>query len=457
MRQRNSATKGTRSLRSGIDAPALLILYIAVALAPVILAWLLGYPPRTFWDELSSALAMVAFAGLLVEFVLSGRFRTISGRIGIDVSMRFHQLMARSLTVFVLIHPFLYVTGVQSYPMPDDVTRRLTLGLTFASLVSGIVAWVTLTVLVIFAILRNRSGWSYEAWRLSHGIAAVIFAVSAAHHTLEAGRYSSAPGAAGFWLALVAIALATMVWVYVVTPIRQSRAPYRVISVRPVAFKTWEVAIEPARGEALLFEAGQFVWLTLNRSPFAVTEHPFSISSSPAMRPRIEFLIKEAGDATRRIGELPVGASAYVDGPHGALTLGGHPGGAIVLIAGGGGIAPLLGILRQMAADGETQPVRLIYGNRTEQQIAYRDELRALQDRLNLEVDLVLSEPPEGWRGRRGSLDRASLEACIPVDGRAQSLCFVCGPALLIDSVERDLVAMGVPLRQIVSEKFSYD
>lgn len=457
MRQKLSVTRGAQVIRAGIDPVILLVAYIGVVLAPVALAWLLGYPPRTFWDEFSSALAMLAFAGLLLEFVLSGRFRSVSRRMGIDVTMRFHQLMARSLTVFVLVHPFLYATGVQNYPMPDDVTRRLTLGLTFTNFLSGLVAFVALMVLVIFALFRNKSDWSYEAWRLSHGIAAVVFAVFGAHHTLDAGRYSGAPVLAVFWLILLALALMTMIWVYLVTPLRQMRHPYRVASVRPVALKTWEVAIEPSRGEALGFEPGQFVWLTLNRNPFAITEHPFSISSSPAMRPRIEFLIKEAGDATSRIGELPVGAPAFMDGPHGALTLKGREGHSIVLIAGGVGMAPLISILRQMAAENEVRPVLLIYGNRTEQQIVYKDELRALQDRLPLDVELVLSEPPEGWSGRCGRLDRAMLEACIPTERRGDRLYLVCGPASLIDSVERALVALGVPLRQIVSEKFSYD
>lgn len=444
---------------TGLRVPPGLLLccYLVVVLAPIALAWMLGYPPRTFWDELSSAVAMAAFAGLLIEFVLSGRFKTISGRMGIDVTMRFHQLMARSLTVLVLVHPFMYVTATQNYPRPDDLTRQMTLGLTGASIITGLIAWVALIMTVILALFRNKSDWSYEAWRLSHGIGAVVFALFATHHTVHAGRYSSDPVLTAFWIALLLIALLTMAWVYLITPFRQLRHPYRVASVRPVALKTWEVAIEPARGDALRFEAGQFVWLTLDRSPFAITEHPFSISSSPSMRPRIEFLIKEAGDATSKIGELKLGAFAYMDGPHGALTLEGRQGTGIVLIAGGVGIAPLVSMLRQLAAEGEKRPLQLIYGNRIVEQIAYQEELQSLRDRLQLDTEFVLAEPPGNWNGRKGWLDRETLDACIPTEGRAGKLYLVCGPAPLIDSVERDLVALGVPLRQIVSEKFSYD
>jgi len=60
----------------------LLPAYLAVTVAPLVLGWLQGLPPRPVWDDIASGLAMSAFAILLVEFVLSGRLRAISGRIG---------------------------------------------------------------------------------------------------------------------------------------------------------------------------------------------------------------------------------------------------------------------------------------------------------------------------------------------------------------------------------------
>ena len=74
----------------------LLLIYLAVAVTPLALGHLQGLPPRPFWDEVASGIAMTAFAVLLIEFVLSGRFKTITDRIGMDVTMRFHQLIARS-------------------------------------------------------------------------------------------------------------------------------------------------------------------------------------------------------------------------------------------------------------------------------------------------------------------------------------------------------------------------
>ena len=85
------------------------------------------------------------------------------------------------------------------------------------------------------------------------------------------------------------------------------------------------------------------------------------------------------------------GARAYVDGPRGIFTLQPHESATgIGLIAGGVGIAPILGILRQMRANGDPRPVRLIFANRHAGQIPYRDELDGLSVSLDYRVHYVL-------------------------------------------------------------------
>lgn len=165
----------------------LLPLYLIIAVAPLVLGHLQGLPPRPMRDEISSGLAMVAFAILLVEFVLSGRFRLVSGRMGMDVTMRLHQLLARTALVFVLVHPFLYATPFNT-PLPWDVTRQLTLGLDMGSLVTGLIAWVALPAFVLMSIYRDQLPYRYETWRLMHGLGAAAIAGAAAHHTFAAGR-----------------------------------------------------------------------------------------------------------------------------------------------------------------------------------------------------------------------------------------------------------------------------
>jgi predicted ferric reductase len=440
---------------SGLPPWALVALYALLGLAPLALGTLQGHRGRGFWHELSSGLVMVAFAMTLAQFLLSGRFRQVSGKVGIDLTMRFHQLAAWALLAFVLLHPMLYAIPTFAADPAAGVARLRGM---FASpgLRTGVIAWWLLVVLVLMGAWRDRLPLRYELWRLSHGLGAALIAALAAHHTLAVGTYAADPWLAGFWIVLTAVALLSLVHVYLVKPLLQRRDPYRVTAVEPAADRMWRVAVEPDSGRAPDFAAGQFAWANLGHSPFSLTEHPFSISSAPADRPRIEFTIKEAGDFTNRVGAVPIGTRAYLDGPHGTFTPAGMPACRLVLIGGGVGFAPLLGILRQLAADGWPHPIDVVYGNRVESQIIARDEFEALTERLALRLHLVLSEPPPGWPGPTGELTPDILAACLPErDGAA--LYLVCGPVPMMNAVERALLGLGIPADRIVSERFTYE
>lgn len=167
--------------------------------------------------------------------------------------------------------------------------------------------------------------------------------------------------------------------------------------------------------------------------------------------------MKEAGDFTRALPRLAPGTRVYLDGPHGNFTLRGRGGKGIVLVAGGVGIAPMLSILRSLAAARDPRPVILVYGNRHAGQIVAGPELEALRGVLDLDVRHVLSEPPSGHTGPVGQLDRATLERLLPREAHGEWLYFVCGPTPMIGAVEEALTERGVPLTQIVSERFRYD
>lgn len=435
----------------------LLLVYLAVAIIPLLLAYLQGRPPRPFWDEVASGLAMIAFAILLVEFVLSGRFRAISARMGMDVTMRFHQLVARTVLVFALVHPFLYQTPFFNTPLPWDTTGQLTLGLDIGSLATGVIAWVALPGFVLMSISRDQLPYRYETWRAMHALGAVVIAAAVTHHTLGAGRYSSDPLLAGFWIFLLAAALTSLVWTYVIAPLGEAGHPYEVTSVKKIALKTWELTVRPKRHDALPFEAGQFAWLNLGHSPFSLHENPFSISSAPVQRPEIQFVIKEMGDFTRSIGDVAPGTGAYLDGAYGNLTLKRRKGKGIALIAGGVGIAPLICIARQLRAENDSRPLILLYGNRVTEQVVYKRELDQLARRAKTQVIHIVSEPKRNWKGLKGQVDSATINNVFSFDGASEWLYLVCGPPSMLEVVGYTLIGLGVPASQIVSEQFYYD
>lgn len=439
-----------------MGALPLMLLYVLVVLLPLGLAWLQGNPPRSIGDELASGAGMLALIIILVEFVMSGRFRIISRRIGSDVTMRMHQLLARSALVLAVLHPFLYRSSTG--PSPEwDTSRVHHITWDLSAIWPGIAAFVLLPALIVLALGRRTLDFKYETWRLMHGIGALLIAGMGVLHATRAGRYSADPTLAALWWGLLAIAVVSLIFVYGLRPLSQLRQPWTVTSVTPAAERTWEVTLKPQRPFPWRYQAGQFAWLNIGHSPFSLYENPFSIASAPAQGPEIGFVIKELGDFTDTLGQITPGTRAYVDGPHGHLSPAGHPAPGIALIAGGVGIAPMLGILRELAATGDTRPTTLIYGNRHRGQIANREELDALARDHGTQVVHVMSEPAPDWTGEAGFVTPDLLKRYVGQPEQRDWLFILCGPTAMMEAVEEALLGMGVAPRNILSERFVYD
>lgn len=441
---------------SSLPAGLLFVLYLLVAMSPIALAWAQGLAPRGGWDELATGAGLLALAMLLAEFPMSGRFRVISRRVGMDVTMRFHQLLARTAVVLALIHPFLY-RGERDTAYVWDTSRQLTLSWQPETILPGAAAWLLLPVLVGVAMSRSDPGRKYQWWRLFHGLGALVIVVFGVWHAIVAGRYSSDPTMIALWLGFLGVAALSLLRVYLFAPLMQLRRPWRVTHVAPLAERTWEVVLTPEGHDGMRYVAGQFAWLNVGHSAFSVDENPFSIASAPSQGADVRFVIKELGDFTGTLDQIKLGTRAYLDGPFGHLTLAGRSAPGVALIAGGVGIAPLLGILREMRQTGDLRPVTLIYGNRHLGQVVDGAKLDALVAQGKLTLEHVLSEPPQGWTGETGRVDIDLLRRHFGAAHFKDWDYVLCGPPPMLESVEKNLIALGIPSGNILSEAFSYD
>jgi len=434
----------------------LFAIYLGIIVLPLILAAVGAKPPRPVWDEIASGAGMVAFAILLAEFLLSGRFRAISGGVGMDVTMRFHQLLARSALALVIVHPFLYTTPF-GWALPYDPSRQWTLVQPGPALMAGAAAWILLPAFVLVSIARSDLFKRYENWRWAHGLGAALIAGLSWYHATQAGRYSSDPALYWLWTGLFAVAILSLASVYVLRPITKLRRPWKVCEIRKAADQTWAVDLEPVGHDGISYKAGQFFWLHIGHSAFSLSENPFSVASAPAQKGKLSFVIKELGDFTSTLGSIPQGAKAYVDGPFGHMTIEGRHEPGIGLVAGGVGIAPMLSILRELDATGDTRPVKLVYGNRNEGQIVASEELDRYAQRPDVDVVHVVAEPGPDWCGETGITDAAFIRRHFGRPEQRDWLYVLCGPPAMMTGAEEVLLALGVAPNNILSERFTYD
>ncbi len=101
-----------------------------------------------------------------------------------------------------------------------------------------------------------------------------------------------------------------------------------------------------------------------------------------------------------------------------------------MFIAGGTGIAPLRAMLRHALAIPHSG-IGLLYSARTADEFAYQEEFRALARDGRLELkQMVTRAAGEDWTGGRGRIGPAVLE---PLVHDPATLCFICGPAAMVD------------------------
>src|SRR5206468_12226915 len=101
-------------------------------------------------------------------------------------------------------------------------------------------------------------------------------------------------------------------------------------------------------------------------------------------------------------------------------------------------------------------PARLLYSARGYADLIYREELAQLAaagSGLDVFYTLTRSQPA-GWTGYARRLDNAMLaEVAQPL--RSPQV-FICGPTLLVEAAANGLEQVGVPAKQIRTERFGF-
>ena len=427
-----------------------LVVYLLFVLAPV-LALLMGAlpPARDFWTEFSAAIAYVGLAMMGLQFGLTARFRHVTEPWGEDVIYHFHRLLSLVALGLVITHPIiLFVLNpgrlrLLNFFVAPPVARWASLS-TYA-----------LIALVVTSLWRVQLGIRYEVWHVAHILLAVIAIVAGTIHMIGWGYYLGDPGKRALWIALAIFWIGLLLYVRLFKPLFILRRPYIVTEVNPQRGDSWTLVMQPHLHPGFRFTPGQFGWLTIWGGPFKITGHPFSFSSSAEIADgRIEMTIRNLGDLTSRIREVQVGRRVYIDGPYGAFTIG-NPADMHVLIAGGVGVTPMMSMIRTLADRGDKRPVILIYGSKDWESVTFRDELEALEARLDLKVIHVLSDPPAGWEGEQGFITAETLMRHLPPPYRKHEY-FICGPNPMMDAIETALGEMDVPLSKYHSERYSF-
>ncbi len=206
------------------------------------------------------------------------------------------------------------------------------------------------------------------------------------------------------------------------------------------------------RPESFDYNPGQFIFVTILLGGQKTIRH-FTISSSPTEKEYLEFTKKITGhEFSVGLDNLHAGDWVYLNGPLGEFTFQGeYP--KIALITGGIGITPFRSIIKFCTDHKIPSDIVLLYGNRNEQSIVFREELDDMvKINHNLKVVHCLSHPTDAWKGRLGHVDTRLIQDEIP--DYSDRVFYVCGPPALVTNLKNALMALNIPVDRIKTETF---
>src|SRR3989475_4541156 len=218
----------------------------------------------------------------------------------------------------------------------------------------------------------------------------------------------------------------------------------RVVSSRQLTPTTR--AIEVEKPKAFTFRPTQFTFLQL-KTEEGMDARPMSLATSPT-RPHLEYAVRVSDSAYKQaFAALQPGDEVAVFGPIGDFVL--HETRPAVLVAGGVGITPLKGMAEYAADKALPIPIRLVYSNRSEDEIVYRRELEALET-LNPHfrmLNTLTRTTDRGWKGATGRIDSKLLrEAARDL---ADPIYYVSGTPSMVVRILRLLRGVDVPTSNI--------
>jgi NAD(P)H-flavin reductase len=186
------------------------------------------------------------------------------------------------------------------------------------------------------------------------------------------------------------------------------------------------------------FKTGQFVELTLD----GAGEAPFTPSSSPLVKDRLEITIMKAGYVTEKIHQLEPGTVLGIRGPFGR----GYPvdefyDKEILVLGGGCGFAPLRSLLYNLMAEKDKfKGITLCYGSKTPEECIYKPFITELRNTEKFKVLRTVDQGDENWTETIGVVTVLLEQVKVDI---GQSVAVVCGPPIMMKFSTIRLMEMG--------------
>lgn len=389
---------------------------------------------------------------VLHQFLLQSRLNAIERYIGTMLVHRIHRYNAYLIFFLLLLHPFLVTLG-HSGLHEISYFEQLADELKYYSWVwLALIATIILLAVIVSSINIARKRLRYEWWYLIH-LSVYIAVLMAFWHQISNGTdLLVSDKFRAYWIGLYVVILGSLLYFRFIKIIgRYFKYQFTVSKVVKEADGVVSIYISTKKPlPPDFFIPGQFgIWRFFNKRLWWQA-HPFTISSGNPVN-RLRLTPKAIGDYTTDLQRIRPGTKLLFDGPHGVFTIDRLDDSKPLFIAGGIGITPIRSMLEGLAEKAKNAIV--IYNVRTKADLALKDELDTIAKASGAKIHYVFSsKAPAGEL--KGIVDSELLRKLVP-DLKKRKIA-LCGPPSMMDAVTETLVQLGVPKKQILTERFAF-
>jgi len=198
------------------------------------------------------------------------------------------------------------------------------------------------------------------------------------------------------------------------------------------------------------FTCGQFAMLSIP----GAGESPIGIASSPLDEGYLQFTVKRypTGVVTTVLHDMEEGARIGVRGPYGnTYPMDEMEGKNVVIVGGGFAFTTLRSTIRYMLDDknrSRYKNITVVYGARSPGELIYKSELKAWEDRDDIDMFVTVDKGDENWKGREGFVPDVVKEVA---PSSKNAITLVCGPPIMLKYTMPPLLDLGFSPDNIIT------
>ena len=229
--------------------------------------------------------------------------------------------------------------------------------------------------------------------------------------------------------------------------------PYALVKIGQSTKDVTTFRFESREKTEVNFIPGMFAMITYKPGDGgAQVSRAFSIANSPPSDYFEFFISMINGQLTSKLAKAALNDTYYISAPYGQFQFDINAGNKFLFLAGGTGIAPFFSMLRYTHALNKKLDCAMVYSVKYPYDIIEKGELDEFSTIMGLKTLVTVTRPADGdgWTGAKGHANGEMIKKFVP--DFKDRISYVCGPPLFVKALRDDLVAMGVPDREIKAE-----